>query len=207
VVEKLLNKRADLHLRNNDRQTILHKVSSSGHIFEFERKANYADKGDRLLKCLEMLICRLQEVRKANRPSIIPIDINSQDLNGQTALHYAIHCGTVYKIEIAHHAKTDYIFVNIFILGFEEMVKLLLCNGAMLDKDACRMVLPSTLESFFDSCIRIPSWENIRTMRFSTTFDFSPLLTQQSRSITSTDESVYLHISPGNKSFYHHKIQ
>ena len=63
-------------------------------------------------------------------------------------------------------------------LGREEAIKQLLHNGAHLDERAVQLILPSTLESFLDSCIRESA--GVDTAEdFSVTFDYSFLNLQQ----------------------------
>ncbi len=67
-------------------------------------------------------------------------------------------------------------------LECEDIVKLFLKNGAHLDKESCKMIVPATLESFFDSCIQIPNShitisDSVKLVPI--TFDYSALLTAQ----------------------------
>ncbi len=58
----------------------------------------------------------------------------------------------------------------------EEAEVILLRRGAQLDKVACKMILPDTLESLLDNCIRVPDGGEVSSMRFSVIFDYSLLL-------------------------------
>lgn len=68
------------------------------------------------------------------------------------------------------------------VLECEDIVKLFLKNGAHLDKESCKMIVPATLESFLDSCIQIPNShitisDSVKLVPI--TFDYSALLTAQ----------------------------
>ena len=70
----------------------------------------------------------------------------------------------------------------------EEAEVILLRRGAQLDKVACNMILPATLESLLDNCIRIPDGEEVSSMRFSVIFDYSLLLASPAK-LTDVTES------------------
>ena len=71
----------------------------------------------------------------------------------------------------------------------EEAEVILLRHGAQLDKKACKMIQPTTLESLLDNCIRVPVGQEVSSMRFSVNFDYSLLLAPPAELITTVVES------------------
>ena len=59
---------------------------------------------------------------------------------------------------------------------FEEVVVRLMLDGARMSPNFCRMIPPSVWEIFLDSCIIAPADEEISSMNFPITFDYSRLL-------------------------------
>ncbi len=72
----------------------------------------------------------------------------------------------------------------------EEAEVILLRHGAQLDKEACKMILPTTLELLLDNCIRVPDGEEVSSMRFSVNFDYSLLLAPPAELVTTVAEST-----------------
>jgi len=65
--------------------------------------------------------------------------------------------------------------------GVEEAIIQLLRSGAHiglknnLEETAVKRILPSTLESFLDSCVKVPDGEEMTAQNYSVTFDYSLL--------------------------------
>jgi len=70
----------------------------------------------------------------------------------------------------------------------EEAEVILLRHGALLDKMACKMIIPATLESLLDNCIRVPDGKEVSSMKFSVNFDYSLLLAPPAK-LTAVAES------------------
>ena len=144
-------------------QTALHKISQKLH------DANSGEEKSRYVQCLRILTLN------TNGPP--SINVNAQDAFGNTALHYAALSGiNIYIYNISMGNSTFVVCT-----GVEEAVVQLLSNGAnlgmknQLGETAVKRIMPSTLESFLDSCIRTKDGEDVSSQNYSITFDYSLL--------------------------------
>ncbi|XP_032796549.2 transient receptor potential channel pyrexia isoform X1 [Daphnia magna] len=129
-------------------QTALHKIAQKLH------DANSVDEKARYVQCLHILVSSSPSRDPGGTPSI---NVNAQDAFGNTALHYAA------------------------LSGVEDAVLQLLSSGANLGiknhlgETAVKRIMPSTLETFLDSCIQAKDGEDISSHNFSITFNYSLL--------------------------------
>jgi hypothetical protein len=102
-----------------------------------------------------------------------------------TLIIFTIHFSHVIIIKLSHAGGLitlmRSIFIDCFIIGVEDAVLQLLSNGANLGiknhlgETAVKRIMPSTLETFLDSCIRSTDGEDVSSQNFSITFDYSLL--------------------------------
>ena len=158
---KLRSMMTDLRIENNRGWTVLHEIM---HPRAFESCKTLKKNRS---KYFEILVGGHETPNKK-----LPIDVNARDKEGNTLLYYAIVSSELIIIyELLFESYFDFDSS-----GFEEAVVRLMLDGARMSPNFCRMIPPSTWETFMDSCISVPDDEEISSMNFPVTFDYSRLL-------------------------------
>jgi len=86
---KLLEKGANLHLRDLKGRTVLHKVAGVA-----LSDLRSADETAKFVNCLQLLLnWGRSDDQNSSKKSADQIDVNAEDEHGFTPLHYAIYMG------------------------------------------------------------------------------------------------------------------
>ena len=88
AIKKLLEKGADLHLRDSGERTVLHKLAGVS-LSDLRSKEETA----RFVNCFQLLLSGNSDGINNSKQAVNPTDVNAKDENGFTPLHYAIYMG------------------------------------------------------------------------------------------------------------------